>query len=161
MLVQRARTSTSRSGSMVPLATTIRSIRPRSTFAVGAGPASPPPPASAARRPRVGRERARGVRRGGVAREEEGLAAAAAQVPYPLGAAPAGLAHPPFAAEGAHAGRPAPAPRERAPAGRAELEAGDLGGRVAGQHAAVRRHDDRAAGPAAHARLRAVREVVR
>ena len=38
----RGRTSTSLAGSMVPVATTTRSIRPRSTFAVAGGGAASP-----------------------------------------------------------------------------------------------------------------------
>src|SRR5262245_46112856 len=82
----RGRTSTSRAGSIVPVATTMRSMRPRSTLAVAGGGAASPPQAKT--RGRAARERMRrAAKEGDLGRAREGAEAietCAAPPPAPL-----------------------------------------------------------------------------
>src|SRR5262249_60772442 len=85
----------------------------------------------------------------GIAGEQEGLAAAAAEILVPPRATAARLAHPVGAAEGAEGRGVAPDIGERVVAHRPELEPGDGFRRMARQHAAGRRDVERAPAPAA------------
>src|SRR5450631_4032188 len=96
-----------------------------------------------------------------VARNQEGLATAAAEILLAAGAALARLLHPVGAAERYERGRGSPDVGQRVLAHGPELEPGyDLGG-VAWQHAACRRDIERAATPSADAGLGEARVIVR
>ena len=109
----------------------------------------------------VGSEVAHRVGRGRVAGEREGLAAAAAEIQLAARAARARLLHPGGAAEGIEGRRVRPDVGERMLAHVPEFEPGNRFRGVAGQHLAGGRDVERAPAPAADARLRIARVIVR
>src|SRR5215207_1697652 len=108
-----------------------------------------------------GRQRASGIGIAGVAREREGLAAAAAEIDRLAGAGGAGLPHPIRAAERRERRRALPNVVQRAVAYAPEREARDGLGGVAGENLAARRDVERAPPPAVDAGLRIAGEVIR
>ena len=117
--------------------------------------------ASASEKRMIGRQRARGVGPGGVAGQREGLAAATAPVDLAPFAGTAGLGHPPRPAELRERWGMIPDLGEaclgdsRKPQTRQGLR------RVTRQHPARRRDIQETPAPAAHARLRTMRVIVR
>ena len=89
----------------------------------------------------------------GVAGQEHGLAAAAAEILLGARATPAGLRHPRLAAEAVECFRPAPDPIERTLTHVVKAKAGDARRRMAGQHSSGRRDRQELPSPATHAGL--------
>ncbi len=107
------------------------------------------------------RERAGGIGRLGLPGKGESLAAAAAEIQLPPGAAAAGLGHPLGAAERLESGAAMPDLGQRLVLDVVEGEGGDGFGRMAGQDLAGWRHVQVLLAPAAHAGLGVAGVVVR
>src|SRR3954467_5860052 len=99
----------------------------------------------------VRRQMTCGIRGAGIAGEQEGLAAAAAEIYFLARAAATGLQHPVIAAEGAEGRRALPDLGEPMFAYIPELEPGNRFRGMTGQHAAGRRDIERTPAPAADA----------
>src|SRR5438132_2737781 len=108
----------------------------------------------------IGRERASGIGRGGVSRQEEGLAAAPAEIDRSLLAAPARLRHPGLAAKGHQAGRGRPQLFDGTLANVPEGKSGQRVREQTGEKQPIGRDDHEAAAPAVHARGRELGVVV-
>src|SRR5262249_22309741 len=109
----------------------------------------------------MGGKMANRVSDAGVAGQRKGLAAASAEILVASRTGPAWLLHPLRAAKRIEGRRSCPDVAERMIAHRPEFESGDAFRRMARQNPAGRRDIERAAAPAADARLRVARIIVR